>query len=69
MLDETEKVTVTKKESKKKRKRNAEKECKTNGDKKPQTQNKDVQNNDNIKLTELSSNNICVRKSHETTGN
>jgi len=71
MLKETEKVSITtKKDTKKKRKRNVDKGCKTIGDKKSQTQNKDIQNNDNnVKLTESSFNNNCTRESYETTGN
>lgn len=68
---ETEKeVTTVKKESKKKKKRDSEKEYKTNSNKiEPSTQNKDLQdNNDNIRLTEFS-NNACRHESHKSTGN
>lgn len=69
--DETEKeMTSTKKESKKKKKKNAEKESKSNGNKSDsQSQNKNFQdNNDNVKLTELLSDNMCAHKSYKSTG-
>ncbi|XP_029671206.1 leucine-rich repeat-containing protein 59 [Formica exsecta] len=68
---ETEKEMVnTKKESKKKKKKNAEKESKSNENKTDsQTQNKSFQDNsDNVKLTELLSDNMCTHKSHKSTG-
>lgn len=60
----------TKKESKKKKKKNAEKESKSNENKTDsQTQNKSFQDNsDNVKLTELLSDNMCTHKSHKSTG-
>lgn len=69
---ETEKeVTSTKKESKKKKKKNAEKESKSNENKiDSQTQNKSFQdNNDNVKLTGLLSDNMCTHKSYKSAGN
>lgn len=69
---ETEKeMANTKKESKKKKKKNAEKESKSNENKiDSQTQNKSFQdNNDNVKLTGLLSDNMCTHKSHKSAGN
>ena len=70
-IDETEKeIASTKKESKKKKKKNAEKECKSNENKTgSQTQDKNFQDNvNNVKLTELLSDNMCTHKSHKSTG-
>ncbi|XP_072743771.1 uncharacterized protein [Anoplolepis gracilipes] len=65
---ETEKeMTSTKKENKKKKKKNAEKESKLN-ENKTDLQNKSFKNNsDNVKLTELLSDNMCTHKSHKST--
>lgn len=63
-------MTTTKKESKKKKKKNAEKGDKTNGKKIDfQTENKDHDNNDNARVTESLSDNMCTRKAHKSTGN
>jgi len=72
LIDDTEKeITTAKKESKKKKKKNAEKGEKTNGKKIDcQTKNKDHDNNDNnARLTEELSDNMCTRKAHKSTGN